>query len=159
MRLSCCDHAELSDLVARYAAAVDAGDGTAVAELFLPDGVLVSPDPPRCLDPVVEQIGPTRIAAALELLSGFDLTVHQVLGTVFDLGPDPNCATGRVSAAAHHVLRRPGAEPGSERIDDLVWNLCYRDEYRRDRGRWRFARREVSVLTVASVPLRSANPA
>lgn len=139
MTLSAADRTELHDLVCRYAAQVDDRRFAAVAALFTEDAVLAMPAPPGELDPVVEHVGRPAIEAALAALDEVPLTCHAVLGTVFDTGPTPETATGRITGVAHHLTRR------GERTADLVWHLRYLDRYARGGGRWRLARRELSI--------------
>src|SRR5690606_32219407 len=57
MRLSTGDRVELADLVARYALHVDRRDLAALAGLFTDDAVLVLPDPPERMGPVLVHRG------------------------------------------------------------------------------------------------------
>ena len=120
---------ELSQLVHRYALYVDTGGP--VASLFTPDGVLVSPDPPASLLPVVEHQGRDAITAAM---TGLPKTFHAIVGEVFTL--DPAGTTGRIACVAHHVI-------GPEK--DLVWHLRYADDYVQVDGSWLIARRELTI--------------
>lgn len=122
--------AELSDLVHRYAALVDDRDFASAAGLFTEDGVLVRPDPPDVLDPVEELCGRAAIELGLRALEGVALTVHAIVGEVYD------GATGRIVCVAHHLL---------DGRTDLVWHLRYRDTYTPEQDRWRIARRELSI--------------
>ncbi|WP_343993648.1 nuclear transport factor 2 family protein, partial [Nocardioides dubius] len=84
MTLSGDDRLALHDLVARYAALVDARDFTAVGELFTPDAVLRTPAPPSELAPVNRLSGRTSIITELQRLEGFKATFHGILGVVLD---------------------------------------------------------------------------
>ena len=125
---------ELAQLVHRYAAAVD--DGAGVGDLFTADGVLVVPDPPEVLDPVVEHVGRDAIQAAT---TGLPRTFHAVVGTVFDAD------RGRIACVAHHVVK-PDL--------DLVWHVRYADRYARVDGQWLIARRELTIDLVETRPLK-----
>jgi hypothetical protein len=127
---------ELSQLVHRYAAAID--DGRSVVPLFTADGVLVTPDPPKLLDPVFEHVGPEAIAAAT---SDLPRTFHAIVGEVYD------GTSGRIKCVAHHVL--------DERTD-LVWHLRYADRYHQVDGLWLIARRELSIDLIETRPLKRA---
>jgi hypothetical protein len=140
------DRLDLADLVHRYAAGVDERDTAGVAGLFVEDGVLASPWPPRHLDPVAEAVGQAAIETALGQLSGMAVTQHAVVGFVVD-ADGPEAALGRVACIAHHVL------PGGS---DLVWHLTYRDRYRRTPVGWRFARRDLHVDVVEEHPVTAA---
>lgn len=131
---------ELSQLVQTYAARID--DRQPVGALFTADAVLVVPDPPDVLDPVVEHVGREAIVAAT---SGLPPTFHEIVGQVYarvDGG-----ATGRVACVAHHVV---------DDRTDLVWHVRYADTYRAEEGQWLFARRELSIDLVETRPLKRA---
>lgn len=148
-RLDTATRVELRDLVDRYAGLVDERRTVAAAELFIPDGVLVAPDPPQHLAATVEHHGRAQIQQALDALGGFTATFHAVHGAVFDSAgtdPDgPDRALGRVSATAHHLST---GDDGSPR--DLVWQLVYRDAYQRTEQGWRIARRELHLTSVGA---------
>jgi hypothetical protein len=127
---------ELSQLVHRYAARVD--DGLGVGELFTPEGVLVVPDPPDVLDPVVEHVGRDAIQAAT---TGLPRTFHAIVGEVYDGD------RGRIACVAHHVIGP---------TTDLVWHLRYADTYAQVDGRWLIARRELSLDLVETRVLKRA---
>ena len=122
--------ADLSDLVHRYAARVDDRDFSGAASLFTEDGVLVRPDPPDVLDPVHELVGRAAIEQGLRALEPVPLTIHAIVGEVYD------GTQGRVVCVAHHLL---------DATTDLVWHLRYRDDYREVEGRWLIARRALSI--------------
>lgn len=129
---------ELHQLVHRYAARVD--DGLGVGALFTAEGVLVVPDPPEVLEPVVEHVGREAIQAAT---TGLPPTFHAIVGTVFD------GHRGRIACVAHHVVK-PDL--------DLVWHLRYEDSYARVDGAWLIARRELSIDLVETRPLKRSRP-
>lgn len=137
--------AELSDLVHRYALHVDAREWDRVAELFTEDGVLVSPEPPRTLEPDVELRGRDDIRAAMTGLTRAVRTVHEVTGEVYEETPDG--ARGVVRGVAHHLMERDSG------LVDLLWRLRYDDAYRRTPAGWRFARRELTIDVVEVRPV------
>lgn len=148
MTLSPADRAELTELAARYALAVDERRPDDVPALFTEDGVLVTPDPPRSLAPVTEHRGSAGVRAALGTVAGVPRTFHALAGSVLDpAGPDE--ARGTVACTAHHVT---GGADGV--AADLVWHLRYTDRYRREAGSWRFARRELAIVFVEHRPVR-----
>ncbi|WP_207949871.1 nuclear transport factor 2 family protein [Nocardioides ochotonae] len=130
----------LSDLVHRYAALGDQRRPGALAALFTPTGELVIPTPPDRLDAHRVLAGPRKIGEHLAVLEELSLTVHQIVGEVYDVptsaapGP-PSTATGRVACIANHLT--------GER--NLVWHLHYDDRYVREGERWLFARRELHI--------------
>lgn len=137
---------QLTDLVHRYAAHVDDRRPAEVAALFTEDGVLLSPDPPEVLDPVVEHVGRAAIAQAMSQLPR---TFHAIVGVVLDVASDGQTATGRIACVAHHVLAPD---------KDLVWHVRYADEYRRTSEGWRIARRALSIDLIETRPLKRSRP-
>ncbi len=122
--------AELSDLVHRYAARVDDRDFDGAAALFTEDGVLIRPDPPNVLDPVHELTGRAAIEQGLRALEHVPLTIHAIVGEVYD------GSSGRIVCVAHHLL---------DATTDLVWHLRYSDDYREVEGQWLIARRALWI--------------
>lgn len=148
--LSPADHTPLTQLVASYAGAVDGRDWTGVAGLFAPDAVLVMPDPPRSLAPVLEACGRDAIAAAMSQLSAFARTFHHVTGSVWV--PDGlDHVVGRTTSEAHHV--EDTAEPRS-----WVWHVVYQDRCVRDGRGWLFERRELTVALIEARPVARVLP-
>ena len=125
-----------TELAHRYAASVDAADVDGLLALFTPDCVLVVPDPPAHLDPVVEHHGPEGVRAALAPLAGFASTRHEVEHVEVD------GTAGRVTGTAHHFLA-----DGT----DLRWQVRYDDEYRDAGDGWRIARRAVTALVIERI--------
>jgi len=125
-----------AELAQRYATCVDASDVDGLLGLFTPDCVLVVPDPPDHLDPVVEHHGPDGVRAALAPLAGFASTRHEVASVEVD------GTVGVVTGTAHHLL-----EDGT----DLRWQVRYDDEYRPDGDGWLIARRAVTALAIEKV--------
>ncbi|OPG03576.1 nuclear transport factor 2 family protein [Microbispora sp. GKU 823] len=142
------DAAALTDLVAQYALYADERDFAHLTGLFTEDGVLVLPDPPRALGPVLARTGHEEIAAAMTALESLTMTFHALAGQVFEPGPEPGTATGAVACVAHHLSVRDGAP------SDLVWHLRYADTYRRHNGAWRITRREVRIEWIETRPVR-----
>lgn len=132
------DHLELLAIAPRYAAAVDARDLTAAAALFAPDAMLVVPNPPREMSPVLANVGHEAIAEALGQVTSVELTVHEIVGQVIDAGATPDEAHGHVRCVAHHVSGE----------QDVVWHLHYKDTYVRLATGWRIARRELHLDVV-----------
>ena len=147
--LSTDDRLLLTDLVHRYAALVDERQAAAVARLFTEDGILVSPDPPRSLDPVTEHAGRTAIEQAMAAVVALETSVHAITGVVLDAGEEPDTATGRVTCFAHHLTRR------DDTPYDVVWAVRYQDTYRRTPDGWGFASRVATVDFLDARPIRS----
>ncbi len=131
------DRLALTDLVHRYAAYVDDRQFALAAALFTDDGVLVVPDPPDCLDPVITHPRDSIEAA----LGAVPATFHAVVGIVLSDEPP----RGRIACVAHHLLR-PDL--------DLVWHLRYLDSYAQVDGSWRIARRELHLDLIETRPVK-----
>lgn len=139
------DHLALLAIAPRYAAAVDARDLTAATALFAPDAVLVVPNPPREMSPVLENVGHEAIAAALGQVTSVELTLHEIVGQVIDAGTTADEALGHIRCVAHHVNGE----------QDVVWHLHYEDAYVRLASGWRIARR---ALHLDLVEIRRVRP-
>ncbi|WP_370324173.1 nuclear transport factor 2 family protein [Euzebya sp.] len=122
------DRAELQDLVAAYAMAVDDRDWDAVGEMYAEDSVFQgSLGPNRGRDAVV--------AYYRERTEQFGATYHYPHSQVVTFtGPDT--ASGTVAAHAELAI-------GDETV---VIALRYADAYVREGGRWRFRERTVQQL-------------
>ncbi|WP_179469012.1 nuclear transport factor 2 family protein [Mycolicibacterium vinylchloridicum] len=148
MSLSVPDRLALSDVVHRYAGAVDDRDIQSVLGLFASDGELVLPEPPDVLMPVRHHRGPDEIAAALAAASTVGRTHHAIDSEVYTAGSNPDLAQGRIAATAHHWSRR------DEGIVDLVWYLRYDDDYARTEFGWRITRRALTIDAIETRPAR-----
>jgi ketosteroid isomerase-like protein len=146
------DRLALADLVHRYASYVDARDLDRVVALFTEDAVLVSPEPPRTLEPDVERRGRADVRQALEGVLRAVRTVHQIVGEVYDAGSTPDVAHGAITGVAHHLMEREGGHV------DLSWSLRFADDYRRTPEGWRFARRALTIDVVESRPVGKVRP-
>jgi hypothetical protein len=146
--LSVPDRLALSDLVHRYAAAIDDQDIETALGLFVGDGELVLPDPPDVLTPVRRHQGPDAVGAALAAASSVGRTHHAIDSEVYTDDSNPDLAQGRIAATAHHWSRR------DEGIVDLVWYLRYDDEYVRGEPGWQLARRALTIDAIETRPTR-----
>ena len=149
MSLAPADRLELTELVARYAAAVDSREWDRVGSLFCVDGVLIAPDPPGSLRPTHPHRGPAAIADAMRRLESFALTFHHVTGVVID-DADGESVRGRATAIAHHVETDP---PHS-----WVWHLVYDDWFTRTPNGWRFESRALTIRLIESRPIARVEP-
>lgn len=143
MTLPNADRLELSDLVHRYAAYVDARQFDDVARLFTSTAEFALPKPPDRLTPVVRYHGRDGVLAAMAPLAGITRTHHGIVGEVYSDGPDGN-ATGSIVGVAHHWTTK-----GHE-ISDVVWYLRYADEYRRTTDGWRISLRALTIDAIAT---------
>ncbi|MCV7088632.1 nuclear transport factor 2 family protein [Mycobacterium interjectum] len=147
MTLSVDDQVALSDVVHRYASNVDDGQFDSVVALFTEEAELVLPEPPAELEPVHCHRGREAIAVAVAAVAAVTRTEHAIIGEVYDDGPRPGAARGRVACVAHHWSRR------GDEVVDVVWHLRYDDDYRRTDAGWRIARR---ALTINAIETRTA---
>ena len=136
--------ADLEELSHRYAAAVDAWDGMAVAALFTDGGRLVVHAPPPI--PVTEHLGARSIAGRIDALRRYQWTRHEVGAHTSDISKDGATATGMTECTAHHV----GGEAGEGM--DRVALIRYFDRYELIDGAWRFAERAVRIDRDEIVP-------
>jgi ketosteroid isomerase-like protein len=137
--LSTQDRAALDALVAAYAAAVDARDWVALGDLFTDDAALVTPDPPRSLQPVVGSRGRAAIVALVAKVADFVSTSHVVASSEWEASGSG--AFGRTTGEAHHHV--DGPEPHS-----WIWDVEYRDRCVRTEQGWRLAVRTLTVLRI-----------
>jgi ketosteroid isomerase-like protein len=138
------DQAALDDLVAAYASAVDRRDWERLATVFTEDAVLLTPDPPRSSEPVLEAVGRAAIVATVRQVEAFVSTEHLV--TASEWTGTAEEAVGRTTGEAHH--RVEGPQPHS-----WVWHVSYLDDCVRTDEGWRIARR---ALTVDQIEKRRA---
>jgi 3-phenylpropionate/cinnamic acid dioxygenase small subunit len=142
MTLSPTDRAALTDLVHRYAAGVDDRQFDSVAKLFTHVGELAVPGSGAELTPVQRHRGQAAIGAAIAAVATTVRTEHAIIGEVYDDGPRPGHARGRIACVAHHWTRR------GDQLTDLVWHLRYDDEYQRTEAGWRITRRALTINAV-----------
>lgn len=152
MTLPASDHSALRDLVHRYAAGVDDHEFDSVTILFTEDAELSVPDPPDTLTPVHRHRGHLAIGAAVASVASVARTEHAIVGEVYDAGPQPDTARGRVACIAHHWTRRE--DQRRDEIIDVVWHLRYDDEYRRTEAGWRISCRTLTINAIETRPVR-----
>ena len=152
MTLTATDRTALSDLVHRYAAGVDDRQFDAVAELFADTAELLVPEPPATLEPLHQHTGRAAIAAAVGAVATTARTEHAIVGEVYDAGPRPATALGRVTCIAHHWIAR------GDDITDVVWHLRYDDEYRCADTGWRITRRALTINAIEHRQVHSVRP-
>ena len=121
------DRLALRELADRYARAVDRRDWELASTLFSEDCVLQGPG--------YELVGRTKILAGLRLIDRYSATQHSVHNQLVEV--DGDVATGETYCTAHHVYERDG------RRRMLDWGIRYQDRCVRERGAWRYARREL----------------
>ena len=148
MNVSPADCLDLSDLVHRYAAAVDDRDVAGALELFTPTAELVLPEAPDTLEPARSHRGRDAIRTALAAVTTVGRTNHSIGSEVYSCGPGSDAAHGRIAATAHHWSRR------AEEITDVVWYLRYDDDYVRTDSGWRIQRRALTIDAIETRPAR-----
>jgi SnoaL-like domain len=152
MTLSADDRSALSDLVHRYAAAVDDRRFDSAAELFTATAELAVPDPPDALQPIHSHRGREAVAAAVAAVTAVARTEHAIVGEVYDAAARAGTARGRVACIAHHWSRR------GDEVVDAVWHLRYDDEYELTDAGWRIGRRALTINAIETRPARRLLP-
>ncbi len=140
---------DLRHLSTGYAAAVDALDGDAFAELFTTDGELWVPDVTRGGEPTICRTGADQLRRIPSGLARYHSTSHRVGATSYELRA--GTAVGTVIGVAHHLSASPGAAgrgPDGGPGIDTIWYLRYEDEYRRESHRWLIARRALHLRSI-----------
>jgi len=172
------DTARLRALSLGYAAAVDALDGRAFADLFTGDGELWVPDPSRGPEPTVRRSGADQLRRIPSGLARYHVTHHRVGPAVYVVTGDS--ATGEVTGVAHHLTASTAdpaapadpadppdpADPSAAATAsaggpgvDSVWYLRYEDRYRREDDGWRIARRSLHLRWIEERPVGRVGPA
>jgi uncharacterized protein (TIGR02246 family) len=131
------DRLALQELAARYARAVDRRDYAAFVALFTPDGVLCGPG--------YEMKARAEIERGIRLIEQYETTQHCVHNQLVELRGD--AASGETYCVARHVYTREGVKR------KLDMGVRYQDQYRREAGAWRFARRELVLDWTQDLPL------
>jgi hypothetical protein len=142
------DRAALTDLVHRYAALVDDRKFDSVAQLFTENATLTLPDPPKVLEPAHQHCGHAAISAAVAAVAVTIRTQHAIAGEVYDAGPRPGTADGRIACVAHHWIQH------EDQIRDVVWHLRYDDQYQRIDADWRICSRVLTINAIETRPVR-----
>lgn len=152
MTLSAPDRAALSDLVHRYAAGVDDQQFDSVAILFADNAELMLPEPPRQLEPVHQHRGRAAIRDAVAAVAATIRTRHAIVGEVYDAGPRPGTAHGRIACIAHHWIQH------GDQVRDVTWHLRYDDEYQYVDAEWRIRRRDLTIDAIDNRQVRQVRP-
>jgi hypothetical protein len=135
-----------------YAAAVDALDGEAFADLFTDDGELWVPDLSAGGAPTIRRAGRDQLLRIPSGLARYQATHHAVRAASYDIsGPT---ATGEVDGVAHHLLA-DDTGPGGV---DVVWLLRYADDYVESDGSWLISRRVLLLRAIEERRLPHLGP-
>jgi hypothetical protein len=139
------DSWEIRQLVERYAAAADRGDGATASQLFVEDGEFAMWLDPESPDPTSTRRGRAEIAGSIDRIRDYSHTHHTIGSHVVEIAEDR--ATGEARCEAHHLI---GAPPN---VKDHVMFAYYLDEYVKVDGRWFFKRRELRVNWISILPV------
>lgn len=150
--LDAADRAALVDLVHRYAASIDDRQFDVATDLFTETAELALPDPPGELTAVHRHHGHAALRAAIAAVAATIRTEHAIVGEVYEPGPHPDNAHGRIGCVAHHWAQH------GDQLTDVVWHLRYDDEYLRTAAGWRFARRTLTINAIETRPMRQVRP-
>jgi hypothetical protein len=131
------DRLALQELSNRYARAVDRRDYAAFVALFAANGVLCGPG--------YAMTAHAEIERGIRLIEQYEATQHCVHNQLVDVRGD--AASGETYCVARHIYERDGVKR------KLDMGVRYQDEYRRDRGGWRFTRRELVLDWTQDLPL------
>ncbi|MBS0255285.1 MAG: nuclear transport factor 2 family protein [Proteobacteria bacterium] len=137
---------ELRELAHRYAWAVDRRDAAAIVPLFTRDGAVRG----HGANPI-DYTGPARLAAMMDDLGMFEMTMHNVFNQLFERDAD-GAVTGVTYCVASHLL--PGENPVL--VDMAIW---YHDRFEQEDGAWKFAERRLEVRWTENRPARRFDPA
>lgn len=121
------DRLALQELSARYARAVDRRDYAAFVALFTADGVLCGPGYAMKAHGEIER--------GIRLIEQYESTQHCVHQQLVEIRGE--AASGETYCVARHLYTKDGTQR------KLDMGVRYQDEYRREGGAWRFARREL----------------
>ena len=138
---------EIRQLVERYAAATDRGDGATVARLFTEDGEFAMWLDPESPDPTSLRRGRAEITASIDRIRDYSHTHHTIGSHTCEIAGDR--ATGEARCEAHHLV---GAPPN---VKDHVMFAYYLDEFVREDGIWFFKRRELRVNWISILPVEN----
>lgn len=119
----------LGDLYARGA---DSNDADMYAGVFTEDGKLDSPGVPT----IVGQEALRKVPGLLRQF--YHMTQHVVFNAVVHITGDT--ASGEAYCQASHVTKK---DDGSMKA--FIWAIRYLDQYRKERGKWRFSHRKLIV--------------
>jgi hypothetical protein len=150
--ISADDRLALTDLVHCYAALVDERQFDSVAALFTNGAQLTLPDPPKSLEPIHSHRGHAAISAAIATVGATIRTQHAIVGEVYDAGPRPGTAGGRIACIAHHWVEH------DDEIRDVAWHLRYDDQYQRVNAGWRIRNRSLTIDAIETRPVRQVRP-
>jgi SnoaL-like domain len=149
------DEDGLRQVALGYAAAVDALDGDAFADLFTPDGEIWVPDLAAGGAPTICRSGREQLERIPSGLARYHATRHAIRGTSYVIGDDT--ASGEVTGVAHHLLGDPGT--GQSGGVDVIWHLRYVDDYVRSDDGWLLGRRVLHVRGIEERRITHLGPA
>lgn len=132
------DRFAINDLVVNYATLLDDAQWDALGELFTEDGVFASPNS--------HTVGRAAVIANFKVKHApFPVTWHDPHGMAVEFDDDDH-ARGTVIGYAELASGEAA----------VVTSIRYQDDYRREDGRWRFAKRHVLSVYGMSVQEHAA---
>jgi uncharacterized protein (TIGR02246 family) len=131
----------LRDLVTRYAGIPDDRNYALVDEVFTEDAVLVGPG--------FSLTGREQIRSGMQAIEQYSATLHCVHNHSVEISGDT--ARGLTYCVANHLHEIEGVP------HKLDWGVRYHDQYRRESGGWRIARRELQLVWEQELPLKGTN--
>jgi hypothetical protein len=133
--LTVADRIELTDLVARYAVAVDSRDFASLRDIFVPECTL---DTGRAV-----RDGIDAVLEAMQGLLRYEATSHVIGQQVVNqrvVGESDDGVDGLVYCTAHHLT-----DHGDHRTDKVM-HIRYHDRYTRTDAGWRIAARRLELV-------------
>jgi len=135
---------ELRQLTYLYARGMDRNEPDIIREIFTDDAVIESP--------VAVQTGLEEILGVPAMLDKmFTSTMHTVQNQTVSI--DGDAATGETYGVAYQLMK-----PKDGKHKRLDWGLRYQDKFRRENGKWKFARRTLIIEWTQTVPVEMITP-
>jgi len=100
------------------------------------------------LAPVHQHRGGVAIRDAVAAVGATIRTQHAIVGEVYDAGPQPGTARGRIAGVAHHWVQH------EDQLRDVTWHLRYDDEYLRVDTEWRISSRALTIDAIDNRQVR-----
>jgi ketosteroid isomerase-like protein len=140
---------ELRELALRYALAVDGRDADGLLALFTADGSVGGLD--RSVPAFAGEAGLRQMIRQVE--ASFNRTMHNVYNQTFEIESGAVIASGETYCLASHIIE---AADGSWQILEMA--IRYKNDYRLDAGRWKFAQRRLDVQWVETRAAQKFTP-
>jgi ketosteroid isomerase-like protein len=139
------DRAEIDDVIARYAFAIDGRQWNDLGDVFASDAIMDFSVSTGVIHEGVEQI----IEFVRNAVGSLAATQHLMLTSqVWSTGPDT--AEGRTHGTAHHVAAGAALPAGPDQV--FTVSYTYTDKFRRTSDGWRIEYRFLTLLTAYGDP-------